>query len=283
MTKFFVAVVIHLCMFTTSALRIPKSMVHKKCRDVPWAAVFENYNPPEYESSVLSNKDWADPPLSDPSFKPKWNELDGKVNRKSYEGEYSISDGRPMNPAGRTGVKGRGVLGKWGPNHAADPIVTRWKRVDGARVLDTKSNKPVLQFCAIQRHDCDEWALPGGMVDPGESVSATLKREFIEEAFNGLAKEPSEPELRMIDDFFENGMEIYRGYVDDPRNTDNAWIETCAVNFHDDDGRRVGKFSLEAGDDAKSVRWTDLDAGLSLYANHAEFLKRVAEIRGACW
>ena len=29
------------------------------------------------------------------------------------------------NPAGRTGLTGRGLLGKWGPNHAADPIVTR--------------------------------------------------------------------------------------------------------------------------------------------------------------
>ena len=29
------------------------------------------------------------------------------------------------NPAGRTGMTGRGLLGKWGPNHAADPVVTR--------------------------------------------------------------------------------------------------------------------------------------------------------------
>ena len=29
------------------------------------------------------------------------------------------------NPVGRTGMIGRGLLGKWGPNHAADPIVTR--------------------------------------------------------------------------------------------------------------------------------------------------------------
>ena len=29
------------------------------------------------------------------------------------------------NPIGRTGMTGRGLLGRWGPNHAADPIVTR--------------------------------------------------------------------------------------------------------------------------------------------------------------
>ena len=30
------------------------------------------------------------------------------------------------NPVGRTGVCGRGRLARWGPNHAADPIVTRY-------------------------------------------------------------------------------------------------------------------------------------------------------------
>ena len=31
-------------------------------------------------------------------------------------------------------------------------------------------------------------------------------------------------------------LQVYEGYVDDPRNTDNAWMETVAVNFHDDTG-----------------------------------------------
>lgn len=31
------------------------------------------------------------------------------------------------NPVGRTGISGRGLLGKWGPNHAADPLVTRYE------------------------------------------------------------------------------------------------------------------------------------------------------------
>lgn len=28
------------------------------------------------------------------------------------------------------------------------------------------------------------WALPGGMVDPGEHIGQTLRREFMEEALN---------------------------------------------------------------------------------------------------
>ena len=39
---------------------------------------------------------------------------------------------------------------------------------------------------SIQRHDNKMWAIPGGMVDPGEKVSATLKREFMEEALDSI-------------------------------------------------------------------------------------------------
>lgn len=41
------------------------------------------------------------------------------------------------------------------------------------------------------------------------------------------------PELDIL---WRKGVELYRGYVDDPRNTDNAWMETVVVNFHDNNG-----------------------------------------------
>lgn len=36
--------------------------------------------------------------------------------------------------------------------------------------------------------------------------------------------------------------------MDDPRNTDNAWLETVACHFHDEDGSSVGQFHLHAGE-----------------------------------
>ncbi|KAL3273030.1 hypothetical protein HHI36_014486 [Cryptolaemus montrouzieri] len=277
------------------------SMVHKKSRSiiypfgnvkrvllsddqVPWSTKI-SYDPLEYESLNLKNKPWADPYIDEPSFHPSFNSLDGKVNRQSYMGIYLIENKRPLNPEGRTGLKGRGVLGRWGPNHAADPIVTRWKTANETKQINSITKLPILQFCGIQRRDCNEWAIPGGMVDTGENVSETLKREFLEEAFNSLesTKEETEKNEKIILDFFKHGEEIYKGYVDDPRNTDNAWMETVAMNFHDETGESAGKFSLRAGDDAKSVRWIDIDKHLELYASHSSLIEKVVKLHNAHW
>lgn len=59
----------------------------------------------------------------------------------SYNGPYQIVNGFPLNPLGRTGICGRGVLGRWGPNHAADPIISRWKRLDNGNMAVGVNNK----------------------------------------------------------------------------------------------------------------------------------------------
>ncbi|CAN8021972.1 unnamed protein product [Ixodes persulcatus] len=253
---------------------------------VDWSVDWPDYSPPSFSIPGLKSKPWADPELSDPAFRPAWNSLDGKVDRRSHEGAYALVEGAPQNPHGRTGLSGRGRLGRWGPNHAADPVVTRWKKdADGKVVVNNNTQRPVLQFVAIARRDSGEWAIPGGMVDPGELVTATLKREFCEEAMNSLARN-GEDRCKLEDsmeEFFSRGTEVYKGYVDDPRNTDNAWMETVAYNFHDDAGNTVGKFSLEAGDDAAKVRWTDVGKELRLYASHSDLLQKVADCLGAHW
>lgn len=56
-------------------------------------------------------------------------------------GKYVIQNGLPLNPIGRTGISGRGVLGRWGPNHAADPVVTRWKRFESGEIENDGPSK----------------------------------------------------------------------------------------------------------------------------------------------
>nr|XP_014349990.1 PREDICTED: ADP-ribose pyrophosphatase, mitochondrial isoform X1 [Latimeria chalumnae] len=250
---------------------LPRKRLHVKARTSPypgskvqrhevpdckvsWSVEWLEYRPPEHTNqAVLAGPVWADPHISEGSEPPlQFNVEENDVNRKSFEGSYEVIDGRPRNPFGRTGLKGRGLLGRWGPNHAADPIITRWK----------------------------------GMVDPGEKISMTLKREFGEEALNMLKK--SEQEKRELQEklqklFSQEHLEVYKGYVDDPRNTDNAWIETVAINYHDESGEILEQLALEAGDDAGKVKWVDMDQDLKLYASHVQFIEKVARKRGAHW
>jgi len=253
------------------------------------------YSPSDYTAPVVLRKPvWADISYNDMLAQadgPKYNQIDKstgtEINRISHTGNYEVRAFLPLNPSGRTGIKGRGLLGRWGPNHAADPIVTRWKRnaTSNEVELDDVTKKPILQFVSIQRKDSGEWAIPGGMVDPGEKVSLTLKREFGEEALNTLELSDEEKEelQQLINEVFSHGELIFKGIVDDPRNTDNAWMETIAMNFHDDDGTSVGKLQLCSGDDASSVRWTDINRGVSLYASHLDIVSKVVTLRSAHW
>lgn len=61
---------------------------------------------------------------------PRWNAHDGDIDRTSHDFNepttYEVLNKYPLNPRGRTGLRGRGRLGRWGPNHAADAVLTRY-------------------------------------------------------------------------------------------------------------------------------------------------------------
>ena len=224
---------------------------------VPWGVPFPSYAPVPY-TFARKNADFAD--AADPKAVPELSK------RHSYTGALTLDarSGAPINPEGRTGMSERGRLAKWGPNHAADPIVTRYHPESGE-----------LQLVVIKRKDTGMWALPGGMVDSGEAVSETVKREFAEEA--GALQDAKQAErFRELAAalFGQGGETVYTGYVDDPRNTDNAWMETAALHFHCNE--ELGALlPLEAGEDAGSVKWVTIDHGFQLYAGHDVWVRTV--------
>lgn len=75
---------------------------------------------------------------------------------------------------------------------------------------------------------------------------------------------------------------MYTGYVDDPRNTDNAWMETFAVNYHAE-GNEVDHWKLQAGSDAKMAAWVEVSSSLNLYASHVDIIRLVAGKHKAHW
>lgn len=209
-----------------------------------WSAPWRGYapvdiTPPELRPAGLAGsvaKGWAEPYAS-PDDVPDWPARQAAA-LISYERDER---GWPLNPTGRTGRTGRN-LGKWGENQAADPIVAAGTGTD-RRVL------------LIKRRDRGVWAIPGGMVDPGETAPAALVRELREETGVDLAE--ATPEI------------LTRTYVADWRTTDHAWICSTVALY-----RLPEQRAATAGDDAADARWwpaADLDA-----------LTRAVEAAGGC-
>lgn len=163
--------------------------------------------------------------------------------------------GWPLHPQGRTGRTGRN-LGKWGENAAADPIV----------VAGTGDQRRVL---LITRDDIGVEAIPGGMVDPGETAPAALVRELREETGVDLAG--------------HRPVILGRDVVDDWRASDHAWVASTSALY-----LLPATVPAVAADDALDATWyrfASLDqldaevtaAGRTLYAAHRPLLQRALD------
>ncbi|MCY0961482.1 NUDIX domain-containing protein [Streptomyces sp. H27-H5] len=162
------------------------------------------------------------------------------------------AQGRPLHPAGRTGRGGRN-LGRWGENSAADLIVIAGSGYDRRILL-------------ITRDDIHQEAIPGGMVDPGETAPAALVRELREET--GVDLSDREPVI------------LGRGLVDDWRQSDHAWVASTSALVV-----LPATVTATAADDALDATWYPAGsvatletaitaAGRTLYAAHRPLIAR---------
>ncbi|MHC4066835.1 MAG: phosphotransferase, partial [Planctomycetota bacterium] len=93
----------------------------------PWVLDCPDYDPPYYvDPSVLANDGvkvadgYADP--------EDVKQLGEEIASRSAGRRDQL--GRPLNPRGRTGIAGRGLLGYWGPNLSVAAVVIRTNRAD---------------------------------------------------------------------------------------------------------------------------------------------------------
>eukprot|EP00300_Choanocystis_sp_HF-7_P012105 c17749_g1_i2.p1 GENE.c17749_g1_i2~~c17749_g1_i2.p1 ORF type:complete len:744 (+),score=131.52 c17749_g1_i2:64-2232(+) len=237
---------------------------------VPWEVDFTGYEPPYFvHQSVLATEQRAievDLESMSPEVLQARRSCTGPIVFDAHD--------KPRNPFGRTGLRGRGLLARWGPNKAVNVIVTRHHPTLG-----------VLQMVSIQRRDTGEWALPGGFLEPNEDSRSAQRRLFETEALGNPGPSLG-PELStLLTNLFSSPTLVYDGYVDDPRNTDNAWVETVASHFH---CTPTLALILEPapGATVRNACWMPLNQTpeelSQLYASHAQIVQLLLDNRPAC-
>lgn len=248
-------------------------------------AEFEPYFPiPFMAPSCFTNPDSIADPL-DPDRIQNWHCVEGFIDRTSAF-MYDIKCGLPKLVNGQKyGICGRGYLKRWGPNNVSMTIFTRWKLdKDGQKIFGKSTKKPILQFVVVKRTNTEkeEYALPEGEYFPGENIYKLVKQEFenaatVSAQMNDGVINNNDVEVK-LKTIYENGVEICREIViNDPRNTDNAWIEARVFNFHDCETFRKINF-----EDSNSIfSWIDCDINIMMYANHKRYIQKVAKKLGA--
>lgn len=108
-----------------------------------WDLIDRSYNPPMYTDTKV---DGADPDIFVQPAVLMFNDIDTKVgvDRRSAEGNYKVVSGAPRNPVQRTGIRGRGKLQFWGPNHFGNPVITRWSRNANGKIHQ-RMGRPVAE------------------------------------------------------------------------------------------------------------------------------------------
>ncbi|GCC19199.1 hypothetical protein chiPu_0018262 [Chiloscyllium punctatum] len=242
---------------------------------VPWKVKFDGYTPPIYTTETAGD-----------------DHSTGLAERKKSEtGDAGLDapeleESLPLNPHGRTGMRGKGNLRCYGPNLAMNPIITRFKRNSDNAVTE-KNGKRVLEFLVI-RYPGEEWTTPMGILEPGEMFPRNM-RIILNQKILGMFRKLQ-----------KKALEVCKGYEDDIRNTDNAWIETMVINMHlDDDNPFINAITSRGGSGTSremkiplmvegvakelAVQWQTVKQGDPVCARYKAYLQVVTDFHGACF
>ncbi|MCB2205994.1 phosphotransferase [bacterium] len=192
--------------------------------EADWRFESRDYNPPyNVEPEVLAHSrgssasGWADP---EDDFSGAFL-VDGMT--EIMKGE----DGKPLNPSGRTGIAGRGALGRWGPNPVVLPVITR-----------VNAHESGLELLLCDRgEEADD--LPEDFVNFGEETEEVLRR-YVDAVLDADAAAGSTKLL-------------YQDYLYDARQTDNAWIYAYGFLLHTESETSVQSYKPWC-----TLRWTEL-------------------------
>lgn len=240
---------------------------------VSWHVDYSGYAPHSYVSPGVLQKDYTlpgDDQYADPaSFEQVLTDIQSgkREPMTSFLGEirFDPNTGLPLNPMGRTGIQDRGILGKYGPNHVSDALVTR---------VGVQTGK--LEALVVRHANSAIWLVPGGFRGRVLSDGRVVLEDSKQAALREFAEET---ELHLpAKDIQVAALPFYEGYVDSTRNTDNAWVESTVWHFHISDPRHADQLVPIAGDDVVEAKWIPIDEAENMGLTHGEWFEAVKKM-----
>lgn len=211
----------------TATRTYPGSMVSPSiCAAREWNRPDPNYRAVGYTAPEVLQDPKADPGLISMQRPGTvlFNQVDKTsrppVDRRSHIGQYEVVAGLPICPLGRTGISGRGAFRRWGPNH--EVIVAICKKGDKGELL----------VLAVGTEGMGSYGLPHRPVPDGGESQSTVYLTLMDIVYGGTANADTNALYDELSAKLSSGEKtVFKGIASDPRNTDNAWVETTATRF----------------------------------------------------
>ncbi|KAK4470843.1 hypothetical protein MN116_006359 [Schistosoma mekongi] len=195
--------------------------------------------------------------------------------------EY-IPVGYPLNPCGRTGLTGKGLLPHWGPNHCIIIAITRPDPGHG-----TFASLPIIQVGLLRNNQqlCLPWYLTDHREDCDfQDCSANVIHGFIQRRLTNLFEDKHQLQSMLISLKTASISIAYTGYIMDHLNADHAWIEGVLFNIHENEEHPFQEEFLQVFLEAETMEqvfWMNLGRLTGIRSSHDELLARIALHRGA--
>uniref|UniRef100_A0A5S6QS05 ADP-ribose pyrophosphatase, mitochondrial n=1 Tax=Trichuris muris TaxID=70415 RepID=A0A5S6QS05_TRIMR len=214
-----------------------------------WNNAHQNYSPAIWTHKCVFEE--CDPEISSFGFNPTFNARDGNINRQrlSYchnNNKYVVKAGLPLNPAGRTGLRGRGILPRYGPNHLMAMIFI-WEAKGELSVLKKTPNA----------HYGDAFIM-GYVDDPVKNpfphhLLKIIKQSLMEKYGNNNKVD------RILKSETKKLVMLFGGNMSSPLDTDNAWIEITYSIVACHRTKLLCKYGLSAVNRTYGMQWYHME------------------------
>ncbi|KAL3311524.1 Transient receptor putative cation channel subfamily M member 2 [Cichlidogyrus casuarinus] len=181
--------------------------------------------------------------------------------------------GWPRNPGGRTGHAGCGHLALWGPNPTLMLTFTRFKRNKDSQTICMAGGKPVIEALFMHSRDGQYYQFPWFFLKHNRNCDGNTCQPILLASvlhlLTQLANQSSmltaaEKEAKLVTACTRGAKmkTLYKGYLDDAINCDNAWLEVAVINcqFNENKPLIFGILEKIFCSDYFAVEWVELNS-----------------------